>query len=193
PESLASGLEATPCYSPPVPEEQSLLAPRDELVGGDRRASCHRVCVRGPTCRIYLEAGADSHHAWEMTRIGRQQERLRVRRRLSSATSGSAVLGQDRQLHWRCHYALSPACRLISSPSDSEARMSIKRSKSWIGDRGYPTKTRDDVAPHGIVPVETTTRDSEVTGVMERNDLLSSEYFPATGQGDADRSVNARE
>jgi len=40
---------------------------------------------------------------------------------------------QDEQLHWRANDDIPPASRLISSPYDPEARMSIKRSTMWTG------------------------------------------------------------
>lgn len=106
---------------------------------------------------------------------------------------------QDEQIHWRSNDAIPPASKLISSPYDSQARMSIKRSTMWTGYKVHLTETCDDDTPHLILHVETTlatTQDIEMTGVihqeLERQDLLPAEHFMDTGYVDGDHIVNAQ-
>jgi transposase len=106
---------------------------------------------------------------------------------------------QDGQVHWRSNDNIPPASKLISSPYDPEARMSIKRSTVWTGYKVHLTETCDEDTPHLILHVETTpatTQDIEMTEVihqgLERKHLLPSEHFMDTGYVDGDHIVNAQ-
>src|SRR5581483_2495368 len=55
---------------------------------------------------------------------------------------------QDEQIHWRSNDDIPPASKLISSPYAPEARMSLKRSTRWTGDKVHLTDTCDDDTPH---------------------------------------------
>jgi transposase len=95
---------------------------------------------------------------------------------------------QDEQVRWRPNDDIPPASKLISSPYDPQARMSIKRSTVWTGYKVHLTETCDDDTPHLIVHVETTpatTQDMEMTEVihqgLEHKQLLPSEHFMDTG------------
>ena len=61
---------------------------------------------------------------------------------------------QDEQIHWRSNDDIPPASKLISSPYDPEARMSIKRSTLWTGYKVHLTETCDEDLPHLILHVE---------------------------------------
>lgn len=106
---------------------------------------------------------------------------------------------QDGQLRWRPNDDIPPASKLISSPYDPEARMSIKRSTMWTGYKVHLTETCDEDTPHLILHVETTpatTQDIEMTEVihqgLEGKQLLPGEHFMDTGYVDGDHIVSAQ-
>lgn len=75
------------------------------------------------------------------------------------------------QIRWRSDDNIPPASRLISSPYDPEAHMSIKRSTVWTGYKVHLTETCDEETPHLILQVETTaatTQDIEMTNVLHQ-------------------------
>ena len=86
-----------------------------------------------------------------------------------------------------------PASKLIASPYDREARMSVKRDTEWTGYKAHLTKTCDADLPHLIVHVETTEatkQDMEMTGAihqaLEHKQLLPKEHFVDTGYVDGE-------
>jgi transposase len=106
---------------------------------------------------------------------------------------------QDGHIHWRSNDDIPPASKLISSPYDPEAHMSIKRSTVWTGYKAHLTETCDDDLPHLILHVETTpatTQDIEMTEHihqgLEGKQLLPSEHFMDTGYVDGDHIVSAQ-
>ena len=89
-----------------------------------------------------------------------------------------------------------PASKLIVSPYDREARMSVKRDTEWTGYKVHLTETCDADLPHLIINVETTaatTQDMEMTGViheaLDRKQLLPSEQYMDTGYVDGEHLV----
>jgi transposase len=93
-----------------------------------------------------------------------------------------------------------PASKLIVSPYDREARMSVKRDTEWTGYKVHLTETCDDDLPHLIVNVETTPatiQDMEMTGViheaLERKQLLPSEQYMDTGYVDGEHLVTSEQ
>jgi transposase len=106
---------------------------------------------------------------------------------------------QDEQIRWRSNDDIPPASKLISSPYDPQARMSIKRSTVWTGYKVHLTETCEDDAPHLILHVETTpatTQDIEMTEIihqeLEHKQLLPGEHFMDTGYVDGEHIVNAQ-
>lgn len=106
---------------------------------------------------------------------------------------------QDGRISWCANDNIPPASRLISSPYDPQARMSIKRSTVWTGYKVHLTETCHEKMPHLILHVETTsatTQDIELTEVihqeLESKHLLPSEHFMDTGYVDGDHIVNAQ-
>ena len=98
---------------------------------------------------------------------------------------------EEGQIRWRSNENIPPASRLISSPYDTQAHMSIKRDIVWTGYKVHVTETCDDQSPHLILHVETTsatTQDMEMTEVLhqalERKQLLPSEHLMDTGYVD---------
>ena len=95
---------------------------------------------------------------------------------------------QEGQVRWRSHENIPPASRLISSPYDTQAHLSVKRDTVWTGYKAHLTETCDDGLPHLITHVETTestTQDMEMTSVihqkLEQKQLLPSENLMDTG------------
>jgi transposase len=105
---------------------------------------------------------------------------------------------QDEQFHWRSNDDIPPASRLISSPYDPEARMSIKRSTMWTGYKVHLTETCDEETPHLITHVETTVatvQDKEMTApihqALQAKDLLPAEHLVDTGYVESRHLVEA--
>lgn len=61
---------------------------------------------------------------------------------------------QDEQTRWRAHDDIAPASKRMSSPDDSEARMSVTRRTMETGEKVYLTETGDKEMPHLITPIE---------------------------------------
>jgi transposase len=105
---------------------------------------------------------------------------------------------EEEQVRHRSTDNTPPASRLIVSPYDGEARMSIKRDTEWTGYKVHLTETCDDNLPHLIIHVETTsstTQDKEMTGVihqgLEDKQLLPSEHYMDTGYVDGEHLVTS--
>lgn len=106
---------------------------------------------------------------------------------------------EEGQIRWRSNENIPPASRLISSPYDTQAHMSIKRDIVWTGYKVHLTETCDDQFPHLIIHVETTsatTQDMELTEVihqeLERKHLLPSEHLMDTGYVDGEHIVTSQ-
>ena len=86
-----------------------------------------------------------------------------------------------------------PASKLIASPYDREARLSVKRDTEWTGYKVHLTETCDNDLPHLITNVETTEatkQDMEMTGAihqaLDSKQLLPDEHFVDTGYVDGE-------
>lgn len=108
-------------------------------------------------------------------------------------------LMEEGHIQWRSNENIPPASRLISSPYEAQAHMSIKRDTVWTGYKVHLTETCDDQAPHLIIHVETTpatTQDMEMTNVihqkLEYKQLLPSEHLMDTGYVDGDHIVTCQ-
>lgn len=108
-------------------------------------------------------------------------------------------LVQEGQINWRSHDNIPPASRLISSPYDTQAHLSVKRDTVWTGYKAHVTETCDDGLPHLIIHVETTestTQDMEMTPVihqkLEQKQLLPSEHLMDTGYVDGEHLVTSQ-
>jgi transposase len=107
---------------------------------------------------------------------------------------------EEGHIRWRSNDNIPPASRLISSPYDPQAHMSIKRSTVWTGYKVHLTETCDEESPHLILHVETTpatTQDMEMTNVihqeLERKHLLPSEHLMDTGYVDGEHIVTSQD
>jgi transposase len=106
---------------------------------------------------------------------------------------------EEGQIRWRSNENIPPASRVISSPYDPQAHLSIKRDTVWTGYKVHLTETCDDELPHLIVHVETTastTQDMEMTEVihqeLEHKHLLPSEHLMDTGYVDGEHIVTSQ-
>src|SRR2546429_6089709 len=111
----------------------------------------------------------------------------------------STVVVQEGQIRWRSNENIPPASRLISSPYDTQAHLSVKRDTVWTGYKAHLTETCDDGLPHLITHVETTestTQDMEMTNVihqeLEHKQLLPSEHLMDTGYVDGEHLVMSK-
>ena len=102
-------------------------------------------------------------------------------------------------VRWRCAEDLPPSALLITSPYDSEARYSKKRSTEWTGYKVHLTETCDDDLPHLITDVETTpatTSDFAMAPVIQANlarrDLLPTEQLLDAGYVTADHLITSQ-
>jgi transposase len=98
---------------------------------------------------------------------------------------------EEGRIRWRSNDNIPPSSLLIASPYDVHAHLNIKRGIVWTGYKAHLTETCDDLAPHLIIHVETTsatTQDMEMTSVihqkLEQKRLLPSEHLMDTGYVD---------
>ena len=103
--------------------------------------------------------------------------------------------GTAEALTFREKKDLESAGDLIVSPSDTEARYSVKRAMEWIGYKVHFTETCDDDMPHLITHVETTQASVPDDQVLEavhqalaKLEMLPSVHLVDAGYTDA-RSV----
>ena len=105
---------------------------------------------------------------------------------------------EEGKVHHRSNDNIPPASKLIVSPYDRDARMSVKRGTEWTGYKVHLTETCDADLPHLIIHVKTTpatTQDIEMTDVihqdLERKQLLPTEHFMDTGYVDGEHLVTS--
>jgi transposase len=104
------------------------------------------------------------------------------------------------RLGWRDSQDMPSPAELISSPYDTEARYSTKRSVEWVGYKVHVTETCDhDRAPQLITNVETTpattpddNRLEQVHESLQKRDLLPAEHLVDKGYTDADMLVESK-
>jgi len=101
-------------------------------------------------------------------------------------------------MRWRSDQDIPPASRLISSPYDSQAHLSIKRSTVWTGYKVHLTETCDADQPHLLIHVETTsatTQDVEMTEPIHQalaaKHLLPAQHAMDTGYVDGPHLVSS--
>lgn len=106
---------------------------------------------------------------------------------------------EEGQIRWRPNGHIPPASRLISSPYDTQARMSIKRDTVWTGYKAHLTETCDDNLLHLVIHVETTfapTQDMEMTNIihyeLEQKQLLLKTHLMDTGYVNGEHLVTSK-
>jgi transposase len=108
---------------------------------------------------------------------------------------------REGRLCWRDSRDMPSPAELISSPYDTEARYSTKRSIEWVGYKVHLTETCDhERAPHLITNVETTpatTPDDnmleQVHESLQKRDLLPAEHLVDKGYTDSDMLVESKQ
>tara|TARA_B000000460_G_scaffold241792_1_gene208805 strand:+ start:191 stop:1840 length:1650 start_codon:yes stop_codon:yes gene_type:complete len=105
----------------------------------------------------------------------------------------------EKGVNFRDKDNLPPGEKLIVSPYDPEARMSVKRQTDWVGYKVHLTETCGTDHPHLITHVETTQAtlpDSQTTqDIHQRLDqkaLLPSKHFVDKGYIDAENLVRVQ-
>ena len=98
----------------------------------------------------------------------------------------------DDQTRWRKSGNVPAGERILTSPYDTDARLSKKRGSEWVGYKVHLTEICDDDAPHLITHVETTLAtvpDSELVepihAELERKNCLPYQHFVDGGYGSA--------
>ncbi len=74
---------------------------------------------------------------------------------------------EDDQTRWRRKGNTPPGERILTSPHDTDARLSQKRGSQWIGYKVHLTETCDEDTPHLITHVETTLATEADSTVVE--------------------------
>lgn len=99
----------------------------------------------------------------------------------------------DNQTRWRRKGNVPPGEHILVSPYDPDARLSVKRDKSWIGYKTHLTETCDDDAPHLITHIETTlATDADSTVIepihqaLDDKDRLPAQHLVDNGYGSGD-------
>jgi transposase len=97
---------------------------------------------------------------------------------------------EDDQTRWRRKGNTPPGERILTSPHDTDARLSKKRGSEWVGYKAHLTETCDDDTPNLITHVETTlatTADSVVVDPihadLERKHCLPGQHLVDNGYG----------
>ena len=105
---------------------------------------------------------------------------------------------EDDQTRWRRKGNTPPGERILTSPHDTDARLSQKRGSQWIGYKVHLTETCDEDSPHLITHVETTlatTADSTVVepihAELERKNCLPKQHLVDNGYGSGTAFVNS--
>jgi transposase len=105
----------------------------------------------------------------------------------------------DGIVRWRDECDLPPGAELIISPYDLEARLSAKRSITWIGYKVHVSETYPDDGPHLITHIETTEAtlpDAQALGpihsALQERDLLPEEHLLDAGYVDSERLVESQ-
>lgn len=99
---------------------------------------------------------------------------------------------ENDQTRWRRKGNLPPGEHILTSPYDTDARLSKKRESIWVGYKVHLTETHDDDKPHLITHVETTLAtepDSEVVepihAELGRKNCLPSQHLVDNGYASA--------
>ena len=107
---------------------------------------------------------------------------------------------EDDQTRWRRKGNTPSGERILTSPYDTDARLSKKRGSQWTGYKVHLTETCDDDAPHLVTHVETTlvtTADSVVVAPihaeLKRKACLPDQHLVDNGYGSGTAFAQSRE
>jgi transposase len=107
---------------------------------------------------------------------------------------------EDAQTRWRRKGNTPPGERILTSPYDTDARLSKKRGSQWTGYKVHLTETCDDDAPHLVTHVETTLATTADSAVVEpihtelkRKNCLPDQHLVDNGYGSGTAFVQSGE
>jgi transposase len=107
---------------------------------------------------------------------------------------------EDDQTRWRRKGNTPPGERILTSPHDTDARLSKKRGSEWVGYKAHLTETCDDDTPNLITHVETTlatTADSVVVDPihadLKRKHCLPGQHLVDNGYGSGTAFVKSQD
>lgn len=107
---------------------------------------------------------------------------------------------EDDHTHWRKTGNVPPGEQILTSPYDTDARLSKKRGSEWVGYKVHLTEICDADAPHLITHVETTLAteaDSAVVDLihteLERKQCLPSQHLVDNGYGSGAAFVHSHD
>ncbi|HRI93910.1 MAG TPA: IS1182 family transposase [Accumulibacter sp.] len=107
---------------------------------------------------------------------------------------------EDDLTRWRRKGNTPPGERIVTSPHDTDARLSKKRGKPWVGYKVHLTESCDDDKPHLVTHVETTlatTADNAVVELiyteLDRKQCLPGQHLVDNGYGSGTAFVNSRD
>ncbi len=105
---------------------------------------------------------------------------------------------EDDQTRWRRKGNTPPGERILTSPHDTDARLSKKRGSEWVGYKVHLTETCDEKTPNLVTHVETTlatTADNDVVepihAELARKQCLPGEHLVDGGYGSASAFLNS--
>jgi transposase len=105
---------------------------------------------------------------------------------------------EDDQTRWRRKGNTPPGEQILTSPYDTDARLSQKRGSQWIGYKVHLTETCDEDSPHLITHVETTLATEADSSVVEpihaeldRKNCLPAQHLVDSGYGSGNAFVNS--
>jgi transposase len=97
---------------------------------------------------------------------------------------------EEGQTRWRHSGNTPPGERILTSPYDTDVRLSKKRGSQWVGYKVHLTETCDDDTPHLVTHVETTlatTADNDVVEPihteLKRKHCLPDQHLVDGGYG----------
>jgi transposase len=107
---------------------------------------------------------------------------------------------EDDRTRWRRKGNTPPGERIVTSPYDTDARLSKKRGSQWTGYKVHLTETCDEDAPHLVTHVETTLAtgaDSKVVepihAELKRKDCLPGQHLVDNGYGSGNAFVQSQQ
>ena len=154
-----------------LPKDEKKRTALAEMIGADGRRLFEQIC-------------AESGLPWL-----RELDAIETLRRVWMQHYHASEQGAP----WRADGELPPSAVLITSPYDTEARYSRKKSTAWAGYKVHFTETCEGDAPHLIVeviPTSATTADGDIVGELhehlEAQQMLPAQHWMDMGYVDAE-------
>ena len=154
-----------------LPKDEKKRTELAETIGADGRRLFEQVC-------------AESGLPWL-----RELEAIETLRRVWMQHYHASEQGTP----WRADGELPPSALLITSPYDTQARYSRKKSTAWTGYKVHFTETCEADAPHLIVevtPTSATLADGDIVGQLhahlDEQQMLPAQHLMDMGYVDAE-------